>query len=241
MEYSKPPYTVQLYSNGEWSKVEIAGYVRVSTDEQAESGAGRDAQRARITEEAERRGWHVTWFVDDGYSGASKDRPALSEALTGLKDGTYDMLVSAKLDRLSRSVVHLGSLIEQAEKEGWSLVLLDFDVDTSKPTGRLVAHVLAAVAEFERQRIRERTREALAQVKANGTRLGRPRQLPDGVVARISQKRGDGLTLRAIADGLNEDSVPTAQGGRQWWPATVRSVLQSVELDREAELAQDRA
>jgi DNA invertase Pin-like site-specific DNA recombinase len=134
-------------------------------------------------------------------------------------------------------VVHLGSLIEQAEDEGWSLVLLDFDVDTSKPTGRLVAHVLAAVAEFERQRIRERTKEALAQVKAQGTRLGRPRQLPDDVVTRISQNRQDGLTLRAIADGLNDDGVATAQGGRQWWPATVRSVLQSAELDREAEEA----
>jgi DNA invertase Pin-like site-specific DNA recombinase len=134
-------------------------------------------------------------------------------------------------------VVHLGSLIEQAEDEGWSLVLLDFDVDTSKPTGRLVAHVLFAVAEFERQRIRERTKEALAQVKAQGTRLGRPRQLPDDVVTRISQNRQDGLTLRAIADGLNDDGVATAQGGRQWWPATVRSVLQSAELDREAEEA----
>jgi len=219
----------------------LRGYVRVSTDEQVASGAGRDAQRQRITEEADRRGWHVTWFIDDGYSGAAKDRPALSDALKGLKDGTYSTLVSAKLDRLSRSVVHLGSLIEQAEKEEWSLVLLDFDVDTSKPTGRLVAHVLAAVAEFERQRIRERTREALAQVKANGTRLGRPRQLSDGVVARISQERDDGLTLQAIAEGLNDDSVPTAQGGRQWWPATVRSVLRSVELDHEAELARNRA
>jgi DNA invertase Pin-like site-specific DNA recombinase len=128
--------------------------------------------------------------------------------------------------------VHLGSLLEQAEKEGWSLVLLDFDVDTSKPTGRLVAHVLAAVAEFERQRIRERTREALAQVKAQGKRLGRPRQLPDDVVARIETSREAGSTLAQIAEDLNRDEVPTAQGGRQWWPSTVAGVLRSVELDR---------
>lgn len=74
-------------------------------------------------------------------------------------------------------------------------MLLEFDVDTSKPTGRLVAHVFAAVAEFERQRIRERTREALAQVKASGKRLGRPRQTPDEVVGRISAQRADGRTL----------------------------------------------
>jgi DNA invertase Pin-like site-specific DNA recombinase len=214
--------------------VNIAGYVRVSTDEQAESGAGRGAQRQRITEEADRRGWNVTWFIDDGYSGAAKDRPALAEALKGLKDGTYEMLVSAKLDRLSRSVVHLGSLIELAEEEGWSLVLLDFDVDTSKPTGRLVAHVLAAVAEFERQRIRERTKEALAQVKASGTRLGRPRQLPDDVVVRVELNRNAGRTLQDIADDLNDEGVPTSQGGSQWWPSTVAGVLRSAELDRVA-------
>ena len=98
--------------------MEIAGYVRVSTDEQASSGAGRDAQIERIRSEAERRGWTVTWFVDDGYSGAVSDRPALHEALRGLQDGTYGMLVAAKLDRLSRSVVHLGSLLEQADTMG---------------------------------------------------------------------------------------------------------------------------
>jgi len=211
--------------------VKVAAYVRVSTDDQARNGVGLDAQRQRILEEAERRGWAVTWFVDEGYGGAVRDRPALQEALTGLADGSFENLVAAKLDRLSRSVVHLGSLLEQAEAELWDIVLLDFDVDTSKPTGRLVAHVLGAVAEFERQRIRERTREALAEVKARGVRLGRPRQLSDETVGRIVSERSTGSTLAAIADGLNDDEVPTAQGGRQWWPSTVRAVLASAELD----------
>ena len=214
--------------------MKVAAYIRVSTDDQARNGVGLEAQRQRIVDEAERRGWALTWFIDDGYSGAKADRPALQEALQGLSDGTFDMLVSAKLDRLSRSVVHLGSLLEQAEKEGWALVLLDFDVDTSKPTGRLVAHVLAAVAEFERQRIRERTREALAQVKAQGKRLGRPRQLPDEVVARVEANRNAGMTLAQIADDLNGDNVATAHRGRKWWPSTVAGVLRSVELDRAA-------
>ena len=211
--------------------MKVAAYVRVSTDDQARNGVGLDAQRQRILEEAERRGWAVTWFVDEGYGGAVRDRPALQEALTGLADGSFENLVAAKLDRLSRSVVHLGSLLEQAEAELWDIVLLDFDVDTSKPTGRLVAHVLGAVAEFERQRIRERTREALAEVKARGVRLGRPRQLSDETVGRIVSERSTGSTLAAIADGLNDDEVPTAQGGRQWWPSTVRAVLASAELD----------
>jgi DNA invertase Pin-like site-specific DNA recombinase len=166
--------------------------------------------------------------------GADLDRPVLQEALQGLLDGSYDTLVAAKLDRLSRSVVQLGGLLERAEREGWALVLLDFDVDTTKPTGRLVAHVLAAVAEFERQRIRERTKEGLAQAKARGQRLGRPRQLPDDVVDRIVSKRREGRTIRAIAAGLNDDHVPTAQGGVRWWPSTVAAVLKSAKLDSAA-------
>jgi DNA invertase Pin-like site-specific DNA recombinase len=212
----------------------VAAYVRVSTDEQTRSGLGLDAQRERILEEAERRGWTVTWFIDEGYSGADLDRPVLQEALQGLLDGSYDTLVAAKLDRLSRFVVQLGGLLERAEREGWALVLLDFDVDTTKPTGRLVAHVLAAVAEFERQRIRERTKEGLAQAKARGQRLGRPRQLPDDVVDRIVSKRREGRTIRAIAAGLNDDHVPTAQGGVRWWPSTVAAVLKSAKLDSAA-------
>jgi DNA invertase Pin-like site-specific DNA recombinase len=214
--------------------VKAAAYVRVSTAEQTQSGLGLDAQRERIRDEAERRGWSLSWFVDEGYSGADRDRPALQEAIQGLSEGRYDTLVAAKLDRLSRSVVELGSLLEQAEREGWALVLLDFDVDTTKPTGRLVAHVLAAVAEFERQRIRERTKEGLAQAKARGQRLGRPRLLPDEVVDRIVAERAEGGTIRAIAAGLNADQVPTAHGGARWWPSTVAAVLNSAKLDSAA-------
>lgn len=202
----------------------VAAYVRVSTGDQVAHGHGLDAQRGRIEEEAERRGWAVTWFVDEAVSGSKADRPALSEALQGLAEGRYEALVAAKLDRLTRSVVHLGSILDASESEGWSLVLLDFDIDTSKPTGRLVAHVLGAVAEFERRRIGERTAEALARARANGVRLGRPQSLPDEIVERIRAERKAGSTYAAIAEGLNGDGVETAQGGRRWWPSTVRAV-----------------
>lgn len=214
------------------SKLPIAAYVRVSTDEQIRSGFGLAAQRERIEEEARRRGWDIRWFIDEGFSGGTADRPQLQQALQGLRDGVYGALVAAKLDRLSRSVVHLGELIERAERERWSLNLLDFDVDTSKPTGRLVAHVLAAVAEFERQRIRERTREALAQVRAQGTQLGRPRLLPDRVVRRIARERKKGYSYRNIANRLNADGVPTAHGGVRWWASTVRAATTSTSVPR---------
>lgn len=99
------------------------------------------------------------------------------------------------------------------------------DLNTTSPTGRLVAHVVSAVAEFERDRVRERTREALAVARANGAKLGRPPRLGEDVVQRIVSEREAGLTLSAIADRLNLDGVPTAQGGRCWWPSTVRGVL----------------
>jgi len=203
----------------------VAGYVRVSTSEQAHAGHGIDAQRQRIEQESAHRGWTVTWFVDEGFSGATTDRPALADALEGLAQGRYEVLVAAKLDRLSRSVVHLGTVLETAETQGWALVLLDFAIDTSTSTGRLVAHVLGAVAEFERRRISERTKEALAQARRSGVRLGRPPTIPEAVVDRIREERESGKTLAGIADGLNRDGIETAQGGRRWWGSTVRSVL----------------
>jgi DNA invertase Pin-like site-specific DNA recombinase len=197
----------------------------VSTDEQARSGAGLAAQRRKIRDEADRRDWTIEWVIDDGFSARDLHRPALTEGLQRLAAGEARALVAAKLDRLSRSVLDFASLLETAEKQGWGLVLLDLDLDTTKPTGRLVAHVMSAVAEFERQRIAERTREALAAVQARGVKLGRPRQLPDRVASRIRNLHTRGHSLQEIARRLNRDQVPTAHGGRQWWASTVRAVL----------------
>jgi DNA invertase Pin-like site-specific DNA recombinase len=88
-----------------------------------------------------------------------------------------------------------------------------------------MAHVLATFGQFERRLIGQRTREALAAKKAAGVRLGRPPTVPQPVVRRIQRQRARGDSLRAIADGLNEDGVPTAQGGVRWYAATVRHVL----------------
>lgn len=200
------------------------GYIRVSTDEQVRSGAGLEAQRSRIESEAERRGWEIEWVVDDGYSAGDLKRPGIADALDRLASGDADALIASKLDRLSRSVLDFASLLERSQGEGWGLVLLDLDLDTTKPAGRLVAHVMAAVAAFERDRIAERTREALAAVKARGVRLGRPPVLSKDVVARIKKERTKGASLQAIADGLNDEGVPTAHGGRRWWPSTVGRV-----------------
>jgi DNA invertase Pin-like site-specific DNA recombinase len=88
-----------------------------------------------------------------------------------------------------------------------------------------MAHVLATFGQFERRLISERTREALAAKKASGVRLGRPPTVPLSVVRRIKRLRDRGLSLRAIAEELNESGVPTGQGGKQWYAATLRGVL----------------
>ena len=98
-------------------------------------------------------------------------------------------------------------------------------MDTSTPAGEMMANVLATFAQFERRMIGQRTKDALAQKRAAGVRLGRPRSLSEQVVQRIVNQRATGETLQSIADGLNTDGVATAQGGSLWRPSSVRAVL----------------
>lgn len=140
----------------------------------------------------------------------------------------------AKLDRLSRSLLDFAGLMECSRSEGWSLVALDLGVDTSTPAGEMMASVMASFAQYERRLIGQRTKEALAVLKARGVRLGRPVGLPDGLRQRISIERTGGKTLSAIAEDLNSARVPTSQGGAKWYPSTVAAVLRSVSVDAEA-------
>jgi DNA invertase Pin-like site-specific DNA recombinase len=206
----------------------IAAYVRVSTQEQAESRAGLSGQRRAIEDEASRREWAVVEFFEDaGYSARDLRRPGIQAALEILKLGHADALVVAKLDRLSRSLLDFAGLMARAQRESWGIVALDVNVDTSTPAGEAMANVLATFAQFERRLIGQRTREALAIKRAQGVRLGRPRSISDELAARISRERGEGRTLQSIADELNADKVPTGQGGVRWYPSTVRAVLSS--------------
>ena len=137
--------------------------------------------------------------------------------------------MAAKLDRLTRSVHDATALMALAERGGWGLVALDAPVDTTTPQGSAMAQVLAVFAELERRLIGERTRAALEVRRHQGVRLGRPPAVPNAVVERIVGARGAGITWTAIARQLNEDQVPTAQGGQRWYPATVRQVALTAE------------
>ncbi len=204
----------------------VLGYVRVSTEEQKSSGAGLEAQRAAILAECQRKGWTLIEVIEDaGYSARDLKRPGVRLALDVLTRGDADALLVAKLDRLSRSMLDFASIMAAAQQEGWGLIALDCAVDTTTPAGEAMANVLATFAQFERRLIQQRTREALAVKKAQGVRLGRPRSVADEIVKRISDERRRGSTLTGIAQRLNADGVPTAQGGRCWYASTVRSVL----------------
>jgi DNA invertase Pin-like site-specific DNA recombinase len=122
--------------------------------------------------------------------------------------------------------------MDRARREGWQLVVLDLALDTTTPSGQLMANVMASFAEYERQLIGQRTSSALQQKKAQGVRLGRPRTVDPLVLKRIEVERGSGGSLAAIAAGPNADGIPTARGGRYWYPSTVSAMLQSIDLDR---------
>jgi DNA invertase Pin-like site-specific DNA recombinase len=200
------------------------GYVRVSTDGQAESGAGLAAQRSAIRSECQRRGWDLAAVYEDaGESAKSLNRPQLAQALEALARGDASVLVVGKLDRLSRSVADFASLVRVAERQGWAILATDLGVDMTSPTGGLLANVTASVAEWERKIISVRTKEALAAKKAQGVKLGKPRMVDVRVADRIRAERAAGRTLQAIADGLNGEGISTPTG-RQWTHATVRKV-----------------
>ncbi len=206
--------------------MQVIGYVRVSSEEQADSRAGLEAQRAAIAAECERRGWKVVEVLEDaGYSAKSLKRPAIQAALEMLQRGDAKGLVVAKLDRLSRSMLDFTAVMAKAQKEGWALVALDCAVDTTTPAGEAMANVLATFAQFERRLIGQRTREALAAKRAQGVVLGRPRTMPDELLERIRSEHAAGKSYSQLARELSEEGVPTAQGGKRWYPTTVRAAV----------------
>lgn len=145
----------------------IIGYARVSTEEQ-----NLDLQIRALRE----KGCEVI-YEDKGYSGALASRPGLDEVIKILRKG--DVLVVWRLDRLGRSLTHLTKLLEEFAKNGVGFSSVTEHIDTSSAGGRLIFHVMAALAEFERALISERTRAGMACAKASGKSIGRRRSLSE--------------------------------------------------------------
>ena len=166
----------------------------------------------------------MVWLCDEGLSAKSLNRPALQEALALLKRGDAQAIVVSKLDRLSRSVQDFAGLLAVARKQHWAVNALNVGVDTTTPGGELVANVTAAVAQWERRTIGERTSVALKAAQERGVKLGRPRTISKDAEARVYEIRALGLSYKRIAAQLNAENVATAHCGA-WHASTVSRLL----------------
>jgi DNA invertase Pin-like site-specific DNA recombinase len=171
----------------------LIGYARVSTDEQT-ANQQVDALRAAGCE---------TVFVDEGVSGSTTSRPELDKCLAALQPG--DTLVVWKLDRLGRSTIHLLTTVEDLKKRGVGFRSLSDGFDTNSSTGQMIFTVLSAMAQFERDLIRERTSAALQAKKRRGEVLGRPRSLSRSQIEAARKMVDDGDSPSHVARILRVD------------------------------------
>src|SRR5450755_3616734 len=171
-------------------------YVRVSTLEQ-----DTDLQETELRQYAESRGWDYIVYRDKGQSGAKNDRPALNAMLNDLRRRKFDVVVVWALDRLARSLRQLLTIGEECQSLGVDLVSLRQNIDTTLPAGRLTFQILGAVAEFERELLRDRVKAGMAQARRVGKHIGRParRRLSGADVEKIRLLRSQGRSVRRIA------------------------------------------
>jgi len=185
-------------------KLSVAIYARVSTDKQKT-----DMQLRELRTYSKKSKWKIhKEYIDQGYSGKSTKRPAFNQMLDDAHKKKFDVLLVWKLDRLSRSLKDLITTLDTLGHCGIDFVSYENKLDTASPSGKLVFHVIGAVAEFERDIIRERVKSGLANAKAKGKKLGRPGLSPV-IEEKIKALKKKGLSNRAIGKklGINEKTV----------------------------------
>jgi DNA invertase Pin-like site-specific DNA recombinase len=203
--------------------VRALGYASIVS---GQPGAELDAQKDAIEATARRLGLDLVQVVREREpkAGRALDRAGLSYLVGRLAAGEATCVVTGGLDRISRSVSELGTIVQWLDRNGVRLVVCDIDLDTASAAGRTTAQALAAVAGWERERISERTRKGLAAARAKRhAAAGATDTDWNAVRMRIARMRADGLTLQAIADALNADGVPTQRGGSEWRPSSVQT------------------
>jgi len=208
----------------------LVGYVRVSTEVQAEHGHSLYAQEERLREACARWGYECVGIYADVASGGRDDRAGLRDAMSAVERGDAEGLVFAKLDRVTRSMRHGAALVEWARAGGHTLASTDEGVMVLR--GQLTNEALPfflALAQVERERISRRTREGLAAARARGVVLGTPVRTKgtDPAAVRARELRASGLTIKRVAEALNREGYRTARGGR-WHPGSVYTLLRRV-------------
>ena len=215
----------------------LIGYARVSTASQAASGVGMAAQQQALADAAQMHGLVLSdVLVDEAFSGRRMaNRPGLQAALATLRSGGASGLVVSKVDRLGRNAGEVLALADQADREGWRLVILDVGLDTATTSGRLVLGMLAIAARFEHDRISERQSEKFRELRQQGRPRGRAsadRSLADRMIAL----REAGKTLDAIATTLNGEGIATPRASAHGWRrSSVRSAIETRRLELAAQ------
>lgn len=221
-------------------EIRAVAYARVSTLEQANEGISLEAQQKRLKAHCVAKGWElVKVVVDAGASAKNLNRDGAREILDLVRRRACDVVVVVKLDRMFRNAMDALNTTNEFRRFGVDFASLSEDFDTSTAAGKMFFSLIATFAEFERNLIGDRTREALASKRADGYRVGEiPLGFeadPDGrllpieeeqqVIARILQLRDAGFGYLRIANELNDAGTPAKKGGK-WYPKTIRGVLE---------------
>src|SRR5437667_6037557 len=201
------------------------GYIRVSTDKQADHGVSLEAQEAKIRAMAVVQGAEIIeLIVDGGESAKNLDRPGMERLLALVEERKVDTVIIAKLDRLTRSVKDLAELLERFQRRGVSLVSVAESLDTGSAAGRLVINIMTAVSQRVREAIGERTRDAMNHKRSNGERVGNiaygfrrsadgdhlePEPQEQAVLTAIRDLQAKRCPLRGIAAELNARGLRT--------------------------------
>lgn len=205
-------------------------YARVSTNMQAEEGVSLDAQEKQLKAAAELAGYEAVILREEGRSGKSiTGRPVLTKALIDLDEGRAQAMYVTRLDRLARSTRDFLGIVDRSHKYGWRLALLDLGLDTATYQGRFVVTIMSAMAEMERGMISLRQKDVhedrRSRGKVWGVDIGPKTSLDKAVRVEIWNKRNAGESFSSIAEWLNKEEIPTTNGGKQWYPSTVRHVF----------------
>ncbi len=211
------------------NQLQNIGYVRVSTEEQAQSGLGLEAQERMLRGYCAAKGIALDdLLVDAGYSGKDLNRPGIAELLRRVRQGRVGAVIAVKIDRLSRRVIDTLNIVETLRKHDTAIVFVQEGIDTTTAAGKVMLTVIAAFAELERNYISERTRSALAAKKARGEHLGNPAfgvLHREGRVQQVARElRDQRLSLRAIASALKDRGF-LPRRARTWSPEMVRRLL----------------
>jgi DNA invertase Pin-like site-specific DNA recombinase len=179
------------------ANIRVVCYCRVSTADQNNA-----LQIRELTEYVQRRGWELVGTYQDTISGAKASRPGLERLMADARLRKFDAVLVYKLDRWGRSLVHCVNGIQELQSLGIRFIAISqgLDTDQSSPTAALLMHILAAVAQFERELIRERVAAGIKAAQKNGARIGRPNVVFDRI--QVLKRRAAGESWRDIAAAL---------------------------------------